>query len=104
MIIDPPFLSEECQTKMAVTARYLLRGGPRNSQGESGGLIATEESCNRGEIIVCTGERMEALVTGRLYQTLGVHTTDFSVVHANGLSNEFRCYSSFECDEWKWVA
>jgi len=62
---------------------------------------AVEESSSRGRLIVCTGERMESLVT-KLYRSLGLRTTTYLPLHARGLSNEFRCYANFECDEWKW--
>lgn len=52
-------------------------------------------------VILCTGERMEALVT-KLYRSFGLRTTDWEPAHARGLSNEFYCYASFECDRWKW--
>ncbi|KAI8959515.1 hypothetical protein F5Y11DRAFT_359159 [Daldinia sp. FL1419] len=65
IICDPPFLSEDCQTK------------------------------------ICTGERMEPLVT-KLYRSLGAKTTTYEPVHAHGLSNEFYCYANFECDAWKY--
>ncbi|KAI1809094.1 putative N6-adenine methyltransferase-domain-containing protein [Poronia punctata] len=83
MICDPPFLSEDCQTKMAMTIRWLSRtsdGGPR--------------------LLICTGERMETLVN-RLYQPLGLRTTTYEPVH-EGLKNEFYCYANFECDAWHW--
>lgn len=51
-------------------------------------------------LIVCTGERMEALVT-KLYRPQGVATTTFEPRHSKGLSNEFLCYANFECDRWK---
>lgn len=56
------------------------------------------------KLIVCTGERMENLITTKLYKSLGVKTTDYEPVHAKGLSNEFYCYANFECDAWKWKA
>jgi hypothetical protein len=52
-------------------------------------------------IIVSTGERMESLVTTKLYGKVGTATTDYEIKHAKGLSNEFRCYANFECDAWK---
>lgn len=52
-------------------------------------------------LIVCTGERMGTLVN-KLYRPQGIHTTTFEPVHAKGLSNEFYCYSNFECNDWKW--
>lgn len=54
------------------------------------------------QLVVCTGERMETLV-GKLYSKVGTQTTTFEPMHAKGLSNEFRCYSNFECNYWKWV-
>lgn len=55
-------------------------------------------------LIVCTGERMSALVT-RLYGRAGVRDTDFEVRHAKGLSNEFRCYANFEREGvWRWAS
>lgn len=84
IICDPPFLSDDCQTKAALTVRW---------------LSATDRPV---KLIVCTGERMELLVH-KLYAKSGIRTTDFEVVHAKGLSNEFRCYASFESDAWQFV-
>jgi hypothetical protein len=55
------------------------------------------------KVIVCTGERMKDLVN-KVYKSFGVKTTNYEPVHARGLSNEFYCYSNFECEHWKWVA
>ncbi|KAJ2897843.1 putative N6-adenine methyltransferase-domain-containing protein [Zalerion maritima] len=123
VILDPPFLSEECQTKSAMTVRWLVRkdpssppsridGKPANGNGGQNGCA--DENANRNgnangeksggnKVIVCTGERMESLVMEKLYKPLGVRTTSYEVVHARGLSNEFKCYSNFECDDWQWV-
>ncbi|KAI2777862.1 N(6)-adenine-specific DNA methyltransferase [Daldinia loculata] len=79
IICDPPFLSEDCQTKMALTIRWMSRSIPR--------------------LIITTGERMETLVT-KLYRSLGARTTTYEPVHTRGLSNEFYCYANFECDAW----
>ncbi|KAI1399738.1 putative N6-adenine methyltransferase-domain-containing protein [Hypoxylon fuscum] len=80
IICDPPFLSEDCQTKAALTVRWMSRP--------------------RSQLIVCTGERMEPLVT-KLYQSFGAQTTTYEPRHARGLSNEFYCYANFECEEWR---
>jgi hypothetical protein len=90
IIIDPPFLSEDCQTKTALTVRWLAKSWEAAGTDEGKGL----------KLITCTGERMEELIH-KLYSKLGVKTTDFVVEHAKGLSNEFRCYANFECEEWK---
>lgn len=86
IICDPPFLSEDCQTKAALTVRWLAKTWVQNTV----------------RLIVCTGERMEPLVTDKLYGKVGLRTTDYDIKHAKGLSNEFRCYANFECDDWKW--
>ncbi|KAL5598506.1 hypothetical protein BROUX41_003557 [Berkeleyomyces rouxiae] len=84
VICDPPFLSEDCQTKAAMTVRWLCKPDPEPKK-----------------LILCTGERMESLAL-KLYRSFGLQTTTFEPKHARGLSNEFYCYASFECDEWKW--
>jgi len=84
IIIDPPFLSEDCQTKMAITCRMIAR------------------KSSSPKLIICTGERMETLLTKTLYKPFGLRTTDFVPIHPSGLSNEFYCYANFECKEWKY--
>ncbi|KAJ4348571.1 Protein-lysine N-methyltransferase efm5 [Didymosphaeria variabile] len=86
IIVDPPFLSQDCQTKAALTVRWLARSWDEGSL----------------RLIACTGERMEALIQ-KLYSKVGTRTTTFEVKHSKGLSNEFRCYANFECTDWKWV-
>ncbi|PNS21429.1 hypothetical protein CAC42_1208 [Sphaceloma murrayae] len=81
IICDPPFLSEGCQTKTALTARWIARAWTET------------------KVVVCTGERMEALIH-QLYAKTGIGTTSFLPEHAKGLSNEFRCYANFECKDW----
>lgn len=85
IICDPPFLSDECQTKTALTARWLAR--------------KWEET----KVVVCTGERMEGLIL-RLYGKTGIKTTTFLPEHKKGLSNEFWCYASFQCEDWTFKA
>lgn len=86
VIVDPPFLSEDCQTKAALTVRWMLKP---DAQCEGGG---------KPKIIACTGERMETLITEKLYKNYGVRTTTFEPKHARGLSNEFYCYANFEVE------
>ncbi|KAF2685884.1 hypothetical protein K458DRAFT_336727 [Lentithecium fluviatile CBS 122367] len=90
IICDPPFLSDDCQTKAALTVRWLAKSW------------TPAEAPDALRLIVCTGERMETLIT-KLYSKVDTKTTNFEVKHAKGLSNEFRCYANFECGEWKWA-
>ncbi|KAL8679754.1 MAG: hypothetical protein Q9186_003970 [Xanthomendoza sp. 1 TL-2023] len=84
ILCDPPFLSVDCQTKAALTVRWLSR-------------ISAAEA----QVVVCTGERMEELVH-KLYR--GIRTTTFRPKHAQGrLSNDFRCYANFESEVWQWA-
>ncbi|KUI71925.1 Protein-lysine N-methyltransferase EFM5 [Cytospora mali] len=82
IICDPPFLSEDCQTKAALTVRWMSKS-------------------SNSKLIVCTGERMETLVT-KLYRSFGLKTTGYEPVHARGLSNEFFCYANMENEQWQW--
>ncbi|KAK4240747.1 NAD(P)-binding protein [Achaetomium macrosporum] len=94
IICDPPFLNEHCQTRAAITVKWLSKPA------------STEEGKAQQQqprLIVCTGERMEGIVT-RLYRSFGLRTTDYDPVHARGLSNEFYCYANFESAGWQWRA
>lgn len=89
LLIDPPFLEPECQTKSAQAANNLLvkdRTGKTKSGDSSYKLISS------------TGERMRDIVHQNYPDT---KVTDFLPEHKNGLSNEFRCYATFECSQWK---
>ncbi|KAI9342875.1 putative N6-adenine methyltransferase-domain-containing protein [Obelidium mucronatum] len=80
LVVDPPFLSDECWSKTAECVRFL----------------AIEEGC---KIIVCTGLVMRE----KIQKELGCKLTSFQVKHKGGLSNEFGCYTNFESDGFKWV-
>lgn len=121
IIADPPFLSEECQTKTALTVRWLAKSwDPPSDRLQSAPSVQVTspfhgvhqprpanppEPVEKGEeqgfkLIACTGERMESLIH-KLYSKAGIRTTSFEVVHAKGLSNEFRCYANFAYQDWK---
>nr|CAH7740703.1 unnamed protein product [Callosobruchus chinensis] len=70
VIADPPFLSEECLTKTAVSIRFLTKD----------------------KIILCTGAIMADLAK----RLLDLAKTTFEPKHRNNLANEFWCYSNFE--------
>lgn len=93
VICDPPFLSEDCQTKTALSVRFL---------SQSWAPLQTGEADVRGlRFISCTGERMGEVI-GKLYGKIGTKTTDFEPEHSKGLSNEFSCYTNFEWEGWRW--
>lgn len=89
LLIDPPFLEEECQTLSAEAARNLLAP----DQGEK-----TRSGDVRFKLISSTGERMRDIMRKTYPET---RETTFHPRHQNGLSNEFRCYASFECSHWR---
>lgn len=91
LLIDPPFLNENCQTKSAITAHCLLKD-QKNGKSE-----LTKRGVPKHRLISCTGERMKDVLK-KAYE--GIQITDFSPEHANGLSNEFMCYADFECKQW----
>ncbi|XP_063984735.1 EEF1A lysine methyltransferase 1 [Diachasmimorpha longicaudata] len=73
IIADPPFLSEECLTKTAVTMKFLTK---RN-------------------LVLCTGAVMEDLAE----RLLDLKKCKFEPHHKNNLANEFYCYSNFNFDK-----
>ncbi|CAH1105724.1 unnamed protein product [Psylliodes chrysocephalus] len=73
VIADPPFLSEECITKTAVTIRYLTKN----------------------KIILCTGVIMEDLAK----RLLDLRKSTFEPKHRNNLANEFGCFTNFEIEK-----
>ena len=71
---DPPFLSDECLTKTAVTMKYICKDPKK--------------------LVLCSGAVMEELA-GRL---LDLKICQFKPEHKNNLANEFRCYANFDFD------
>ncbi|XP_072332933.1 EEF1A lysine methyltransferase 1 [Scyliorhinus torazame] len=70
VIVDPPYLSEECLSKIALTVNYLTKG----------------------KILLCTGAIMEDLAA----KLLSVKMSKFLPEHNRNLANEFRCYMNYE--------
>ncbi|KAK6537943.1 hypothetical protein TWF694_010839 [Orbilia ellipsospora] len=100
VLVDPPFLSEDCQTKAALTVRWLAKPSTIGDKPDRPDRIGSREEHPR--IIVCTGERMKDVVD-KMYKKAGVRCTGFEVRHAQGLSNEFRCYANFESARLRWT-
>ncbi|XP_017758697.1 PREDICTED: protein-lysine N-methyltransferase n6amt2, partial [Eufriesea mexicana] len=73
VIADPPFLSDECLTKIAVTIKFLAKNN----------------------IVLCTGAIMYELAE----RLLNIRICHFVPHHQNNLANEFYCYSNFDFDK-----
>ncbi|KAF8250269.1 N-6 adenine-specific DNA methyltransferas-like protein 2, partial [Wilcoxina mikolae CBS 423.85] len=99
VLIDPPFLSEDCQTKTALTVRWMTKPWVAQRIGAS---ASAESEVQQPRIMLCTGERMKDLVL-RLYRPAGVITTTLDVQHHNKLNNDFHCYSNFEHGEIRFL-
>ncbi|KAJ3126122.1 hypothetical protein HK100_010431 [Physocladia obscura] len=80
LVVDPPFLSDDCWSKTSECVRWL----------------AKNHKCN---IIVCTGLVMK----DKILNELDCRLTSFEPKHKGGLSNEFGCFTNFESDGFKWV-
>ncbi|CEP20361.1 unnamed protein product [Cyberlindnera jadinii] len=91
LLIDPPFLQDECQRKSSQTAHALLHKDKHSK---------TRNGVSKYRLISCTGERMKDIIKEVYPDT---NPTSFFPEHANGLSNEFFCYASYEGNSWKWV-
>eukprot|EP00042_Codosiga_hollandica_P038710 m.316846 g.316846 ORF g.316846 m.316846 type:complete len:220 (-) comp55466_c0_seq1:128-787(-) len=70
VIADPPFLAQECMEKTIQTVKYLAKG----------------------DVIFCTGAIMEPVLKAH-FPT--INRCVFRPQHANNLSNEFRCFSTY---------
>ncbi|KAG0368499.1 putative N6-adenine methyltransferase-domain-containing protein [Gamsiella multidivaricata] len=75
IVVDPPFLSEECLTKTLETVRLLLKKG--------------------GKVVLCTGAVMLPIA-----KQDGLELTTFLPGHQNGLSNDFRCYVNYKSEQF----
>lgn len=91
LLIDPPYLSDDCQRKLAQAARNLL-------MADDGSVTKLGEK--RFKLISSTGERMKEIIRETYPET---RVTDFHPQHKNCLGNEFWCYASFEWPEWKFA-
>uniref|UniRef100_A0A3P9M1Q5 EEF1A lysine methyltransferase 1 n=1 Tax=Oryzias latipes TaxID=8090 RepID=A0A3P9M1Q5_ORYLA len=69
VLADPPYLSEECLSKVAETIKYL----------------------SKGKVLLCTGAIMENLAK----ELLDVKMCSFEPRHNRNLSNEFRCFVNY---------
>ncbi|XP_037095828.1 EEF1A lysine methyltransferase 1 [Syngnathus acus] len=69
VLADPPYLSEECLTKVAQTVKYLTKG----------------------KVLLCTGAIMENLAK----DLLDVKVCHFLPQHERNLSNDFRCFVNY---------
>ncbi|KAF7279827.1 hypothetical protein GWI33_006685 [Rhynchophorus ferrugineus] len=74
VIADPPFLSDECLTKTAVTIKFLAKE----------------------KIILCTGAIMADLAK----RLLDLKQSKFIPRHRNNLANEFWCFTNFNIDDY----
>ncbi|KAM4609138.1 EEF1A lysine methyltransferase 1 isoform 1-T2 [Polymixia lowei] len=69
VLADPPYLNEECLSKVAETIKYLTKG----------------------KVLLCTGAVMEI----HAKDLLGLNMCSFLPEHKNNLSNAFRCYTNY---------
>uniref|UniRef100_A0AAY5L1E0 EEF1A lysine methyltransferase 1 n=1 Tax=Esox lucius TaxID=8010 RepID=A0AAY5L1E0_ESOLU len=69
VLADPPYLSEECLTKVAQTVKYLAKG----------------------KVLLCTGAIMEE----HAEKLLGLKICRYIPKHNKNLANEFRCFTNY---------
>ncbi|KAG0232873.1 hypothetical protein BGW41_001697 [Actinomortierella wolfii] len=79
IVVDPPFLSDECCDKTLSTVRDLLNP-------------------NGGKVLMCTGLVMRQ----RVLDNIAAKMTTFHPKHKGGLSNEFRSYTNYESKRMPW--
>ncbi|XP_048095230.1 LOW QUALITY PROTEIN: EEF1A lysine methyltransferase 1 [Alosa alosa] len=70
VLADPPYLSEECLSKVAITVKFLTKG----------------------KTLLCTGAIMEE----HAKKLMALKMCNFLPKHSHNLANEFRCYTNYE--------
>lgn len=70
VIADPPYLSQECLSKVALTVKFLTKG----------------------KVLLCTG----AIMQEDAEKLLGLKMCTFLPKHTHNLANEFRCYVNYQ--------
>ncbi|KAG9349712.1 hypothetical protein JZ751_028160 [Albula glossodonta] len=70
VIADPPYLSQECLSKVALTVKFLTKG----------------------KVLLCTG----AIMQEEAEKLLGLKMCTFLPKHTHNLANEFRCYVNYQ--------
>lgn len=75
VIVDPPFLSEECMKKISTIVKKVVKAD--------------------GKIIFCSGEVCEPWIT----TFLQLKKCNFKPEHDRNLGNEFASYSNFDIDK-----
>ncbi|PVZ98322.1 hypothetical protein BB558_005668 [Smittium angustum] len=78
ILMDPPFLNEDCLTKFAITTRFL--SDPNTQTLLSTGIVMTS-----------------------LAKKFGLHETNFEPTHRSRLSNKFKAFTNFQNDKLKWI-
>jgi hypothetical protein len=106
ILLDPPFLNEDCQTKSECWLSYVLLSFLADLNGGAAALTVRwlTRPWQRGsdlKVMACSGERMRGLLE-RLYEPVGLKATMFEVGH-KGLSNEFLCYSTHESERFQFL-
>ncbi|KAJ2156412.1 Protein-lysine N-methyltransferase efm5 [Coemansia sp. RSA 552] len=78
LVVDPPFLNEDCLLKTLQTVKFLAHKDAR--------------------VMISTGQVMQELAR----KLIGARVSSFYPAHRGGLANEFCCYTTFEDDELQW--
>lgn len=82
ILVDPPFLSEECVSKTMKTLDFLGKDNVK--------------------IIYCSGASVENFICAKNDFKLKFKRTNFSPKHEGGLQNEFCAFTNYESDLMKW--
>jgi hypothetical protein len=74
IIVDPPYLAEECLLKIFETAKHLAVPGPNF------------------KLILCTGQIMAEFVR----TNFNLNLCEFEPKHERNLGNQFRCFTNYQ--------
>lgn len=91
LIVDPPFLAEECIEKIAKIVRRLCK-----PKAEKDNDVDVDESRKQsgGKVILCSGR----VVADWAQQYMDLRPCAFHPEHERNLGNEFGSYANFDLD------
>ncbi|KAI7493494.1 hypothetical protein KC367_g8604 [Hortaea werneckii] len=93
IICGPPFLSDDCQTKIAMTIRYLAQSWSATPIDEVMADSGLRFTAGTGAVT--------ASLNQKLCSRINLQAMDLEPEHWNGLSDEWRRYADFERDAWE---
>ena len=94
---DPPFLSDECLTKTAVTVKFMAKEKIILCTGKFLVICFHEKKTFRNIIMILY---LGAVMQSMAKKLLNLDQCTYEPKHTKNLANEFRCYTNYDFDNF----